>query len=127
MQRYKKNRPVRLTRCVTAKRSPLNNRVVRSTPGGDVCADIDPEGVAHLCRWGTLSECIRSVPTSAGPSDTAVIERRRFQRHFNRTGRIILEAPQEFLEAPQKFLEALEIKKLMSTLPTKELRQPAVE
>ena len=72
---------------MTAKRSPLNNRVVRSTPGGDVCADIDPEGVAHLCRWGTLSECIRSVPTSAGPSDTAVIERRRFQRHFNRTGR----------------------------------------
>ena len=83
----KKIRPVRLTRCVTAKRSPLNNRVVRSTPGGDVCADIDPEGVAHLCRWGTLSECIRSVPTSAGPSDTAVIERRRFQRHFNRTAR----------------------------------------
>ena len=86
----KKIRPVRLTRCVTAKRLPLNKRVVRSTPGGDVCADINPEGVAHLCRWGTLSECIRSVPTSAGPSDTAVIERRRFQRHFNRTGRFFL-------------------------------------
>ena len=42
----------------------------------------------------------------------------------------IMEALLIILEAPQKFLEALEIKKrpyyLMSTLPTKELRQPAV-
>ena len=55
---------------------------------------IDPEGVAHQCLLGH-SFRVRSAMffPSAGPSDTAVTERRRFQRHFNRTVRPFFKHP----------------------------------
>ena len=63
---------------VTLKASPLNSRVVRSTPGHDKCAASTLNGSPN-CAVGALfqSACIRRI-LSAGPSDAAAIERRRF-------------------------------------------------
>ena len=96
----------------TLKASPLNSRAVRSTPGYDKCIASTLKGSPN-CAVGALSflrpfgskpaelerptfgrlpvafqsACLRRN-LSVGPSDTAVTERRRFQRHFNRTVRI---------------------------------------
>ena len=84
-----KFRAVRLNSSMTATRSPLNNRVVRSTPGEEAEGRTTTlKGSPYTAAAGALFQSAFVVfLLSAGPSDAAVTERRRFQRHFNGTGR----------------------------------------
>ena len=64
----------------TLKASTLNNRAVRSTPGKATQAASTLEESPYHSAGALFQSASRSHQLSAGPSDTAVIERRRFQR-----------------------------------------------
>ena len=64
----------------TLKASTLNNRVVRSTPGRATQAASTLKESPYYSVGELFQSASRSYQLSAGPSDTAVIERRRFQR-----------------------------------------------
>ena len=65
----------------TLKASPLSNRAVRSTPGRGKHTTSTLKESPNYVAGALFQSAIRSPHLSAGPSDTAVIERRRFQRH----------------------------------------------
>ena len=65
---------------VTLKASPLNSRVVRSTSGYDKCAASTLNGSPNCAFGAPLQGAFHCRHLSAGPSDAAAIERRRFQR-----------------------------------------------
>ena len=63
----------------TLNASPLNSWAVRSTPGYDKCTASTPESPIYAV--GALFQSAFRCPNlSAGSSDAAAIERRRFQR-----------------------------------------------
>ena len=65
---------------VTLKASPLNSRVVRSTPGCDRRAASTLKESPNFVGWALFQSASHCHRLSAGPSDAAAIERRRFQR-----------------------------------------------
>jgi hypothetical protein len=46
----------------TLKASPLNSRGCKAPPEWSNGCNIDPNGVAHVGRWGTPSECFPLLP-----------------------------------------------------------------
>ena len=64
----------------TLKASTLNNRAVRSTPGRATQAASTLEESPYHSVGALFQSASSSHQLSAGPSDTAIIERRRFQR-----------------------------------------------
>ena len=61
--------------------------MVQSTPGEAEVRTTTLKGSPNTAAGALFQSVFCRLPASAGPSDTAVIERRRFQRPFNRTGR----------------------------------------
>ena len=70
----------RLLKVKTATRSPLNNRGCDSTPGNSAVDDSTLEECPSDIDGRPLQGRYVCDTLSAGPSDTAVIERRRFHR-----------------------------------------------
>ena len=65
---------------LTAKRSPLSNRRFREPTDMRRNKGIDSERVAQQAYGALFQSASCCILVSAGPSDTTVIERRRFQR-----------------------------------------------
>ena len=72
---------------MTLKASPLNSRGCTAPPERSIGCDIDPEGVArahgrppNMLLGHPFRVLVAGISLSAGPLDTAAIERRRFQR-----------------------------------------------
>ena len=65
---------------MTLKGSPLNSRGYAVPPGNQACVTTPLKGSPMLLLGHSFRVLFSPFPLSAGPSDTAAIERRRFQR-----------------------------------------------
>ncbi len=67
----------------TLKASPLNNRAVHSTPGRGKNTTSTLKESPNNDAGALFQSATHALHLPADPSDTAVIERRRFQRHLH--------------------------------------------
>lgn len=67
----------------TLKASPINNRVVHSTTGREKHTTSTLKESPNNGAGALFQSANHGLHLSAGPSDAAVIKRRRFQRHLH--------------------------------------------